>query len=169
MFEFVRNLAHEHEQVVPISVFVAILCLCLVIGHLLEENRWVNESITAILIVISLISLEHFLYHIHIYIYVHGGIAGTVILFLNKGKSSHILRFSEELFFIYLLPPIIFNAGFQVKKKQFFQNFITIMLFGVIGIFISTSIITAGSWWLFPKLGFFGLTAREYLGEILND
>ncbi|KHG12017.1 Sodium/hydrogen exchanger 4 -like protein [Gossypium arboreum] len=113
MFEFVRNLAHEHEQVVPISVFVAILCLCLVIGHLLEENRWVNESITAILI---------------------GGIAGTVILFLNKGKSSHILRFSEELFFIYLLPPIIFNAGFQVKKKQFFQNFITIMLFGVIGV-----------------------------------
>ncbi|KAB2044415.1 hypothetical protein ES319_D01G088300v1 [Gossypium barbadense] len=142
MFEFVRNLAHEHEQVVPISVFVAILCLCLVIGHLLEENRWVNESITAILI---------------------GGVAGTVILFLNKGKSSHILRFSEELFFIYLLPPIIFNAGFQVKKKQFFQNFITIMLFGVIGVFISTSIITAGSWWLFPKLGFFGLTAREYL------
>ncbi|KAH1121181.1 hypothetical protein J1N35_004341 [Gossypium stocksii] len=106
MFEFVRNLAHEHEQ---------------------------------------------------------GGIAGTVILFLNKGKSSHILRFSEELFFIYLLPPIIFNAGFQVKKKQFFQNFITIMLFGVVGVFISTSIITAGSWWLFPKLGFFGLTAREYL------
>lgn len=42
-----------HAQVVPISVFVAVLCLCLVIGHLLEENRWVNESITAILIVIT--------------------------------------------------------------------------------------------------------------------
>ena len=26
-----------------------------------------------------------------------------------------------------------------------------------------------GSWWLFPKLGFVGLTARDYLGEILND
>ena len=51
MFEFIRNLAQQHETVVPISVFVAILCLCLVIGHLLEENRWVNESITAILIV----------------------------------------------------------------------------------------------------------------------
>ncbi|XVF70771.1 hypothetical protein PTKIN_Ptkin11bG0189000 [Pterospermum kingtungense] len=132
MFELIRNLAHEHEKVVPISVFVAILCLCLIIGHLLEENRW-------------------------------GCIAGTVILFLNKGKSSHILRFNEELFFIYLLPPIIFNAGFQVKKKQFFQNFITIMLYGVVGVFISTSIITAGSWWLFPKLGFFGLAACDYL------
>ncbi|KAK6229812.1 hypothetical protein SCA6_018763 [Theobroma cacao] len=142
MFEFIRNVVQQHEKVVPISLFVAILCLCLVIGHLLEENRWVNESITAIFI---------------------GFIAGTVILFLSKGKSSHILRFSEELFFMYLLPPIIFNAGFQMKKKQFFQNFITIMLFGVIGVFISASIVTVGSWWLFPKLGFVGLTARDYL------
>ncbi|WZZ21234.1 hypothetical protein YC2023_122621 [Brassica napus] len=118
------ELATEHPKVIPISVFIVILCLCLVIGHLLEENRWVNESITAILV---------------------GAVSGTVILLISKGKSSHILVFDEELFFIYLLPPIIFNAGFQVKKKKFFHNFLTIMSFGVIG----------------------GLTARDYLGEIL--
>ncbi|KAI4307932.1 hypothetical protein L6164_031056 [Bauhinia variegata] len=140
--DVVRNLAHEHQQVIPISVFVAVLCLCLLIGHLLAENRWVNESITAILV---------------------GCMAGIIILVLTKGESSHILTFDEELFFIYLLPPIIFNAGFQVKKKQFFHNFFTIMLFGVIGVFISTTIITAGSWWLFPKLNFLGLTGRDYL------
>ncbi|KAF6161943.1 hypothetical protein GIB67_014145 [Kingdonia uniflora] len=132
----------DHKQVVSISMFVAILCFCIVIGHLLEENRWVNESITAILI---------------------GGITGAMIMFLSKGKSSHILRFDEDLFFIYLLPPIIFNAGFQVKKKQFFRNFSTIMLFGVIGVFISTGIISAGTWWLFPKIGFTGLRAWDYL------
>lgn len=33
---------------------------------------------------------------------------------------------------------------FQVKKKQFFHNFLTIMLFGVVGVFISALIITAG-------------------------
>ncbi|CBI26718.3 unnamed protein product, partial [Vitis vinifera] len=139
---FAMNIAGDHAQVVLISVFVAVLCLCLVIGHLLEENRWLNESTTAIII---------------------GCITGTIILLLSKGKSSHILRFNEELFFIYLLPPIIFNAGFQVKKKQFFQNFITIMLFGVIGVFISSSIITAGAWWLFPRFGFTGLSAQDYL------
>lgn len=37
--------------VVSICVFTAVLCLCLVAGHLLEENKWVNESITALLIV----------------------------------------------------------------------------------------------------------------------
>lgn len=45
------NLASGHADVVPITVFVAVLCLCLIVGHLLEENRWVNESITAIIIV----------------------------------------------------------------------------------------------------------------------
>ncbi|WOG99663.1 hypothetical protein DCAR_0519017 [Daucus carota subsp. sativus] len=132
----------KHEQVVPITLFIAVLCLCLVIGHLLEENRWLNESITALVL---------------------GIIAGATILYFSKGQSSRLLTFDENLFFIYLLPPIIFNAGFQVKKKQFFHNFLTIMLFGVTGVFISSSIVAAGSWWMFPKCGFHGLTIRDYL------
>ncbi|RDX96397.1 Sodium/hydrogen exchanger 2 [Mucuna pruriens] len=102
----------DHASVVSMNLFVALLCACIVIGHLLEENRWMNESITALVI---------------------GVFTGVVILLFSGGKSSHILVFSEDLFFIYLLPPIIFNAGFQVKKKQFFVNFMTIMLFGAIG------------------------------------
>lgn len=131
-----------HSQVVSITLFVAVLCLCLVIGHLLNENRWVNESITAIII---------------------GCVVGTIILCVSKWKSSRFLRFDEQLFFIYLLPPIIFNAGFQVKKKHFFQNFFPIMLFGVTGVFISTSIVAAGCRLLFPKIGLKGLTVSEYL------
>ena len=41
----------DHASVVSINLFVALLCGCIVIGHLLEENRWVNESITALVIV----------------------------------------------------------------------------------------------------------------------
>jgi hypothetical protein len=37
---------------------------------------------------------------------------GAVILFASSGKHSRVLVFSEDLFFIYLLPPIIFNAGY---------------------------------------------------------
>jgi hypothetical protein len=42
--------------VVSICVFTAVLCLCLVAGHLLEEYKWVNERITALIIVQTLTS-----------------------------------------------------------------------------------------------------------------
>ncbi|KAM7508490.1 hypothetical protein LguiA_018943 [Lonicera macranthoides] len=40
----------DTSTVVAITVFVTLLCACIVIGHLLEEHRWANESITALLL-----------------------------------------------------------------------------------------------------------------------
>ncbi|KAK1417878.1 hypothetical protein QVD17_27012 [Tagetes erecta] len=132
----------EYSSVVSINLFVALLCACIVIGHLLEENRWMNESITALVI---------------------GLCTGVVILLISKGTNSHLLVFSEDLFFIYLLPPIIFNAGFQVKKKQFFRNFITIMLFGAVGTLISFTIISFGATKIFKNMNLGYLELGDYL------
>nr|AAP20429.1 Na+/H+ antiporter NHX2 [Zea mays subsp. mays] len=132
----------DHASVVSNNFFVALLCACIVLGHLLEENRMVNESITALLVGLG---------------------TGTVILMISRGVSIHVLVFSEDLFFIYLLPPIIFNAGFQVKKKQFFRNFITIILFGAIGTLISFVIISLGAMGLFKKLDVGPLELGDYL------
>ncbi|KAL6214811.1 hypothetical protein ACLB2K_014243 [Fragaria x ananassa] len=88
---------------------------------------------------------------------------GIFILVTTKGKSSHLFVFDEHLFFIYLLPPIIFNAGFQVKKKQFFQNFITISLLGAVGSLISFVIIWLGSTLMFENLEIGFLDLKDYL------
>ncbi|KAL7226741.1 hypothetical protein ACSBR1_021753 [Camellia fascicularis] len=144
-------LSSDADQVTidSITLFVALLCACIVIGHLIEENRWFNESFTSLVI---------------------GLCTGVVILLTSGGKSSRILEFDEEFFFIYLLPPIIFNAGFQVKKKQFFRNFITIMLFGVVGTLISFATIAIGASQLFKKLDIGFLEIGDYLaiGAILS-
>ncbi|XP_076943913.1 sodium/hydrogen exchanger 1-like [Bidens hawaiensis] len=132
----------EYSSVVSMNLFVALLCACIVIGHLLEENRWMNESITALVI---------------------GLCTGVVILLISGGTSSHLLVFSEDLFFIYLLPPIIFNAGFQVKKKQFFRNFMTIVLFGAVGTVISFTIISFGAVKIFKKMNIGDLEIGDYL------
>ncbi|CAI9118710.1 OLC1v1020313C2 [Oldenlandia corymbosa var. corymbosa] len=132
----------DHASVVSLNIFIALLCICIVIGHLLEENRWMNESITALII---------------------GLCTGVVILLISNGTSSHLLVFSEDLFFIYLLPPIIFNAGFQVKKKQFFRNFITIMLFGAVGTLISFITISLGAISIFSNMDLQPLKIGDYL------
>jgi len=139
----------DEVSIDAITLFVALLCACIVIGHLLEENRWFNESITSLFIGLG---------------------SGIVILLTSRGRNSHILEFDEQLFFIYLLPPIIFNAGFQVKKKQFFQNFITIMSFGAVGTLISFTVIGLGASQLFKKLDIGFLEMADYLaiGAILS-
>ncbi|KAG9135578.1 hypothetical protein Leryth_002320 [Lithospermum erythrorhizon] len=132
----------DHASVVSINLFVALLCACIVIGHLLEEHKWMNESITALAI---------------------GLCTGALILLISGGKSSHLLVFSEDLFFIYLLPPIIFNAGFQVKKKQFFRNFMTIMLFAAVGTMISFTIISLGAIEIFKGMNIGSLELGDFL------
>ncbi|XP_027098036.1 sodium/hydrogen exchanger 1-like [Coffea arabica] len=139
---FGTGIGSDVDQLYSITLFVALLSACIVIGHLLEENRWINESITALLI---------------------GLCSGIVILLTTNGKSSRILEFDEQLFFIYLLPPIIFNAGFQVKKKQFFRNFMTIVLFGVVGTLISFCIISFGAKSFFANLDIGSLELQDYL------
>lgn len=44
--------------------------------------------------------------------------AGAVVLWCSKGHSSRILVFNEDLFFLYLLPPIIFNAGYGITTSM---------------------------------------------------
>jgi sodium/hydrogen exchanger 8 len=65
---------------------------------------------------------------------------------------AHHMRFDFEFFMTFLLPPIIFEAGFNMKVRPFFANLGPTMFFAFVGTFASTFVV-GGIVWLGGQLG----------------
>ena len=51
-----------------------------------------------------------------------GGFVGAVIKLLPNEELSKVESFSPTTFFLVLLPPIIFESGYNLHKGNFFAN-----------------------------------------------
>ncbi|KAM0027902.1 putative cation/H+ exchanger, cation/H+ exchanger, CPA1 family [Helianthus debilis subsp. tardiflorus] len=129
----------ETEFVDQIALFAALLCGCIIVGHLLEKSRWFNQSITALLVD----ALFYILLVVKAPAYWNSSKSFSLFIFFH--------RYSSML------------AGFQVKKKQFFRNFMIITSFGVVGTLTSFAIISIGARRLFPMLDIGYLEIKDYL------
>jgi sodium/hydrogen exchanger-like protein 6/7 len=71
------------------------------------------------------------------------------------------------MFFTFILPPIIFAAGYNLRRRSFFKYFLYIFLFGVLGTIV-TFVIVAPLTWLFNDNEWFSLTFSNHELSILN-
>ncbi|GMT35770.1 hypothetical protein PFISCL1PPCAC_27067, partial [Pristionchus fissidentatus] len=69
-----------------------------------------------------------------------GLLCGLIINYLYPGE----IYLKPMWFFHYLLPVIVFEAGFCMKNKDFYSNLGTILLFAVIGTIMNIAILVCG-------------------------
>ena len=66
-------------------------------------------------------------------------LAGVVVaVVFNLVMKAKTIEFTPDLFFHYLLPPIIMDAAFAIYNKVFLHNFPIIVLYAVVGTLLNT-------------------------------
>jgi NhaP-type Na+/H+ or K+/H+ antiporter len=75
------------------------------------------------------------------------------------------LKFDQEIFFTFILPPIIFAAGYNLRRRQFFKYILYILAFGVMGTLIAFMVV-APLTYIANSLELFTLTFED--NKIVN-
>ena len=78
------------------------------------------------------------------------GVGWALIVEYGELKCS-FPEFTPELFFHFLLPPIILEAAYSLYNKAFFDNLLTILLYAVVVSFYFVQVKTTGGRPLFYK------------------
>ncbi|KAJ3447597.1 sodium/hydrogen exchanger [Anaeramoeba flamelloides] len=75
----------------------------------------------------------------------YGAIVGIIITVSSSSeKLQSFVSFNSEVFMLFLLPQIIFESGYNMRRKAFFKNSASILLFAFVGTLISMLIISFG-------------------------
>ena len=133
-----------------------------------EEHLSLQVLLAVILLVLYVIAAPIFeKIHFH-YMHESGmvmllGLAITLIFkfFIPSLDFTTSLAFSDKIFFTFVLPLIIFGAGYNLKKRQFFKYFTYIFLLGVVGTLIAFTWVAPVTYF-FNQFNFFYLSYSKY-------
>ncbi|KAF0762345.1 hypothetical protein AaE_003316 [Aphanomyces astaci] len=132
---------------------------------------------TLIIIILSILFSNYAAHHKHWYflpeaageydrhstIFV-GMMGGVLYLMHTDSVTKSLATFDPSIFFIGLLPPIIFNSGYTMKRRFFFDNITAIVTYAVAGTTISSFVVGV----IVYIAGYAGASLKMTLAESLS-
>ncbi|KAK6023459.1 sodium/hydrogen exchanger 3 [Ostertagia ostertagi] len=117
----VGNEAEEKRRSLAIFFILFILVLAILIVHLLiiSKIQFIPESLAIVIL---------------------GAVVGSILSYSDHDWSE-IEALSPDVFFLVLLPPIIFENAYNLNKGYFFSNIGPILSFAILGTAISALVI----------------------------
>ncbi|XP_015784573.1 sodium/hydrogen exchanger 3-like isoform X1 [Tetranychus urticae] len=79
------------------------------------------------------------------------------LVFYYGGVSTNQSLLTPDVFFFYMLPPIVMDAGYHMPNRLFFDNLNSILMYAVLGTIWNTLTIGAVLYWVATS-GFFGVS-----------
>jgi sodium/hydrogen exchanger 8 len=170
--------------------FLALLAVVLLLGRTLHHRPKLNSILSepamvllvgmffSFLIKAFFVAEDHYQHHEDEQ---DNGVVGDDDVYANNNSnenggdatSSHsqefsntALQFSEQIFFMALLPPIMFNSGYELKRELFFRHIKPIVSFAAIGTTVS-ALVTGFLLWGVQQAGWMGVVNPSLL-ELLT-
>eukprot|EP00906_Rhabdomonas_costata_P022818 RCo032870 len=123
-------------------------------GIALDKEETTNDALVRWTIAMGAICLflmflfGFFLEHFHVLALPEAGVgiligvfAGLILKAAGSEVPENLAKFDPNFFFIFLLPPIIFESGYNMKRQAFFRNIGGICLYAFLGTTISCFVV----------------------------
>ena len=169
----------DHTTPVFFLFFLGLLALVLLLARWLHRHKRIHKFVSEPSMVLLVGVFFSFLIKVFVHhdddadtadeaAYVGGGddddgSSGVV----DQSKFSNtVLQFSGEIFFMALLPPILFHSGYELKRELFFRHIKPIVSFAAIGTTVS-GLVTGFLLWGIQQAGWMGVVQPSLL-ELLT-